>query len=379
MALTLALSPQPAFEIIRYRPEHKAQILNLQRQHWGTDDAKNAAYFAWKYEAQSGSEAPFIYVAMQGHDVIGMRGFWKTAWKVGAADAAIHMMAAGDLVVAHEFRGKGLFPRIMKFAEADLVSHGHRFMINLSAGPATYLLSLRQGWRKVGAYRSLRLQTPRVDIKASVRASLRKVPVLWRYADGEFFQTKNAFRHFDKRPAGRSGIEIDKIPRPEMMARLVRAMEQAGKIALWRDENYFSWRFLNPRHEYRFLFANDGASEGYLVLEARKGASGYGINIVDWEATDSATKKALLEVATEAAHEDSLSVWSTPEGANDHSFLIDAGFREIDLSRGIQHYTPSVLIKPIGGAPPGMEYMFGGLDPLIQKNWNLQMILSDNH
>ena len=44
------LEPQSAgYEIIKYRPEYRSQVLELQTHMWSPDMNINAAYLDWKY------------------------------------------------------------------------------------------------------------------------------------------------------------------------------------------------------------------------------------------------------------------------------------------------------------------------------------------
>jgi GNAT superfamily N-acetyltransferase len=387
MTTDLDHSVRTEYEIARYRPDLKEQILALQRELWGSDDADNAAYFAWKYGDPVGEHAPVIYVAMRDGEVAGMRGFWETEWQLGCSGRTIRLLGAGDLVIAPKHRGLGLFRNIMEFAEADLASSEYTCFVNLSASPITYLGSLKQGWRSVGAYQPLRRETAGGVFRSRLQRSLKKTPLLWRYSDMWPIGTsgyKNALFSLDERisavsSGGQTDISVERAPRPEAMDRIVERLGSSERITMRRDVRYFSWRYSNPLRDYRFLISNASDPDGYLVLEARTGATDRHINIVDWEATNPDIKKELLYAVVDSARATSLSVWSGTLGADDKMLLRDAGFRPIDDSRGIDGFTPSILIKAIGENEFDTKSTFGGIDAMRPENWDLRMIFSDNY
>ena len=83
------------------------------------------------------------------------------------------------------------------------------------------------------------------------------------------------------------------------MADLVARQAYDGRIRHVRDARYLAWRFQNPLHEYRFLLAGGDRLHGYLVLQAYRLSRHGAANIVDWEASDPAVRRALLHAAVE--------------------------------------------------------------------------------
>ena len=54
----------PSYEIIRYRPEFRDQVIELQKHLWSGDTAFNSAYFRWKYETNPYADDIPIYLAV---------------------------------------------------------------------------------------------------------------------------------------------------------------------------------------------------------------------------------------------------------------------------------------------------------------------------
>ena len=72
------------YAVERYRPEHKARVVELQSALWGSDTALNTAYFEWKYEQNPYLDAPLVYLLRAGDEIIGMRGFFGGCWEAGS-------------------------------------------------------------------------------------------------------------------------------------------------------------------------------------------------------------------------------------------------------------------------------------------------------
>ena len=71
------------YEIVRYDPDLKAEIIKLQTRLWGPDLILNASYFEWKYERNPYLRELLIYLAMDNDKPIGMRGFFGVQWQCG--------------------------------------------------------------------------------------------------------------------------------------------------------------------------------------------------------------------------------------------------------------------------------------------------------
>ena len=95
---------KPGYEVRRYRSGDRAQVLDLQRHHWGSSLALNDAYFRWKYEQNPYAPEIRIHLAFQGERLVGMRGFFGTQWEAGVRGAAAPIWCPDDLVIAPDRR-----------------------------------------------------------------------------------------------------------------------------------------------------------------------------------------------------------------------------------------------------------------------------------
>ena len=106
------------YEVIKYRPEFKGQVLELQTHNWSAD--LNAAHLERKYERNPYTAAPLVYLALYDGHVVGMRGMVGARWEIGLASQAVRALSAGDSVVHPSHRNRGLFAKIMRAALQDL-------------------------------------------------------------------------------------------------------------------------------------------------------------------------------------------------------------------------------------------------------------------
>ena len=144
------------YEIVRYRPELKRQVIELQTHLWSPDLSLNTSYFEWKYERNPYLKEPLIYLAMHDGKAIGMRGFFGVQWECGVPTDAFHQLVCRR----HGNRSRTSQSRSHvqdhDIAFEDLAAKGYEYAFNLSAGLVTLRSSLSMGWRSAGWVRPMR-------------------------------------------------------------------------------------------------------------------------------------------------------------------------------------------------------------------------------
>ena len=169
-------------EIVKYHPELKDEIIELQTHSWGPDIALNKDYFEWKYECNPYIRDPLIYLALNGGKAVGMRGMLGAQWQIGTGAKTFFGVYPDDLVIAPAYRNAGLIPRIMKAAFDDLAILGYDYAFNLSAGSITFLASLAIGWRSVGSMEPVTLTRKPLICIPDTRKIVSSLPLIWRFA-----------------------------------------------------------------------------------------------------------------------------------------------------------------------------------------------------
>jgi len=376
-----------AYEMVCYKPELKGQVIELQRHLWSPGVELNAAYFAWKYERNPYIQTPLIYIAMQNGKAVGMRGFFGTKWEGGIPPEKSIVPYADDLVIAPEHRNRGLIPKIMVPALADLGRRGYLYTFNLSAGPMTLITSLGGGWRNVGSMRPMRQQSWRVTLRRG-RDRLVKGLSAPSLENGEITSQQSLKRRWsltdiDMGSAGRkfadaSRIRLEAAPRSAGMAELVERISSDGRIRHVRDREYFDWRFQNPLSRYRFLFWEETRLEGYLVLQEYTSAYANEevVNIVDWEASSAAIQARLLQAAKILTAHRRLIIWSASLSAPTREVLDSKGFKLERQPKSTARQRSPLLVRPIRDEALADDWLFAGQPLLSMKSWDLRMLYS---
>jgi GNAT acetyltransferase-like protein len=375
------------YEITRYHPDLKEQVVELQTHLWSPNRSLNKSYFEWKYERNPYVLEPLIYLAVRDSKVIGMRGFFGLQWECGVPIQRFTTLYADDMVIAPEHRKRHLMSEIMTFAFKDLAARGgYEYAFNLSASLATLRSSLSMGWRSAGWVRPMRRRSWPTVLQRGVLRRMKQLPVL----SGKFahFATRRLARlnrsledvdvmQISSTIIHNPGLSIDDSPRCVAMAELVDRIGSTGRIRHVRDSEYFQWRFQNPLSRYRFIFLEKDRLEGYLVLQeyTSEYADQSVVNIVDWEGSSAAIQKLLLEVASIVFGKGrELVLWSATLPEPTIALLHRCGFRFLAPPKNTTIFPTAILVRAI--ADKGSKWMLGGRPLLDLAAWDLQMLYS---
>lgn len=374
------------YDIVRYTPDLKEEVLRLQTHLWDPDPAVNRAYLEWKYERNPYMAAPMIHLALSDGHVVAMRGIFGACWQAGHPARTFAVPCAGDLVAAPEHRNRGLPALIIEAALRDLDGSGQPFVFNLSASLATQLASLRAGWRSLGPLEDWRRRAPVEAPPRGLRGHARRLPYVWRFvapaAPLQAFHAldRNAAR---QRSAPHRAVAVEAAPRPEAMAALVARLPGDARIRHVRDSRYFAWRFGNPLSRYRFLYWTGAALEGYLVLQTAARRPAGVVSVLDWEAPDPEVRAALLHAALAWGRFAEVAIWADSLPPESRAVLREAGFvlvpRAASLGQAhrMQVPRPTVLVRALGPAAAAREWTLSGLSVLDLAAWDLRMLYSD--
>jgi hypothetical protein len=330
------------YELIRYDPRFKDQILSLQTALWSEDLAMNAAYFEWKYERNPYLDPPLIYLGLHDGKVVGMRGMMGARWRVGRSGDILIAPCAGDTTVQADHRRRGLFRRINEFAMQDLAGRDIPFVTSFSASRVVYFAALTMEWRFLGPYGLFRRPA---RSGAGGRTAVRKVRISTR-----------------AEPAG--------------MADLMARLGSDGRVQQVKDRTWLAWRFQNPLSKYTFLYHGNKALDGYLVLQARTPGTATTFNIVDWEASTDQVLFELLVAAIQFADLD-LVIWSATLPAPVLACLTALGFERQGTAQ--ESFDPGLLLRPTDDGLLGVDWIAGDRPLGDMASWNLRMIYSDGY
>ena len=361
------------YEIVRYVPEFRDQVVALQRYHWGPDLSLNSAYLRWKYEQNPYISSPHIYLALYSGKVVGMRGAYGTKWQAGDPLQEFVVPCLGDSVVKPKHRRKGLLSALTTKALEDLGKQGYPNVFNLTAGEATFRASMKMGWRSLGSLS----QVKRVSILTKL-----KLQALGVFGVSRLFQLGNPqpFLQVDRRGSHlNETVSLELQPRHDSMEKLVTRTATNEHIRQVRDAAFFTWRFLNPFSTYRFLYLEDTNLQAYLVLQASLYRNNFQISIVDFEAMNAKFFATLLSEVIVLSHSAPLTIWSSTLSADLRKVLVNFRFKSDGYFSGPRKDLPTVTLgtsfnnKLKRNWTPDMRQLFD-LD-----NWDMRMIYSDSY
>jgi len=368
--------------IVPYDARHGDAVARFQTGLWSPDVGANRRYLAWKHEENPYAEEPRLYLAFDGDELVGMRGFYGSRWQVGSPTAEVDLLVADDLLVEKAHRDEGLVTAIMQAAFEDLRGRGAAYVLNLSGGPVTILGSLAMGWRSAGSLRAVGLRSRGQRLRARVREGLRSMPYLWRYERSSHLVgalERTPLERFDAHLGpvadGKSEIELTDVPRVEEMAALIDEMGHDGRLRHVRDATFLAWRLRHPLNRYRFVYAGGDRLAGYLVLKwgHPRRVHSVRVSIVDLEARDERTCRALLEAAIRIGRFPELTTWRAALPPTAGGVLDDAGFAPVDPAQAA-HGFPSVLVRALDEGSLGEDWTLRGTRLLDPSSWDLRML-----
>lgn len=387
------------YEVVKYRPEFREGVLKLLEMLWSSSHAVNDACFEWKHERNPYLSQPLLYLALHSGRVVGMRGICGAKWEAGSPRREFLTPCACDLVVAPDHRNRGVISRIMRFALDDLRRRGFEYILNLSAGPVTFMNSLAMGWRSTGPVGVVGLKAIRETRAEQLKRVLARWPPALSFARSvknlPFLQACTRpltfpssvdvaapFSHLDenlRHSAGRGSrrVWLSEQPQPEAMADLVQRIGGDGRIRHVRDRRYFAWRYRNPLHAYRFLYCGQSRLEGYLVLQARAHSPHRiypTIEIPDWEATGPMVFDDLLTAAIRCGDFEEMRSWEKVWPAHARNALEKARFRPHKLADSKLEYGPTVLVRSMANTQDPAEWRLAGAHLLDPSRWDLRPV-----
>jgi len=382
------ISVRGDYDVVRYRPDLRQEMLELQRYSRGPDTAFIDSCLRWRYEENPFADDVTIYLAIHRRRVVGMRGFMASAWRRGVAGGTARFHCGGDLVIAPAHQGRGVFNRIMAFALEDLSTRGESLALSFSASPVTFLRSQRMGWRLVGAYRPQIWQRRSKALARRLRSATKGRTFVWRFHDrlvpllerGSVRAFERIAESVDRDGSAQTPLSFRLEPDIERMLDLHRRVTPDDRrIRLAMSDGYLAWRYANPERRYGFLYAGNASLAGYIVVGADRRGDLHDLSIVDWQCERLEDFRRMLGALQRCASVESLSIWSATLGEPVVSVLKSQGFAPFDDTRGKPYYTPGLLICETGASshlgPPGT-------DPArmsVMADWDLRMIASDHY
>ena len=83
------------YKMVKYSPELRDQIIELQKYLWSCNLTRNAAYLEWKYDHNPYLDTTLIYAILRAGQMFGMVGVYGAKWQIGDPRPARHAVASG--------------------------------------------------------------------------------------------------------------------------------------------------------------------------------------------------------------------------------------------------------------------------------------------
>jgi len=381
-----------SYQIVKYRPAHREQLLELQKHNWGPYLRLNAANLDWKLLNSPYLSNPCIYLAFCGDELVGIRAMFGTKWQLKGSGEETVIPFSCDTLVLPEHRKHGLLGKLTEFALKDLAALGYSHVGLSSAGPATHIQAVMSGWRCLGAY-EMYTRAAEIPIKTkAVRDFFLKQGDIGRkvrkYVMAPFHrltrdESKGSNRLYKTFASGEIAedvsIKIEAKPRASQMAELAAKCRTDSRIHHVRDEDYFAWRYLNPKRAYCFFFLErDQQLDAFMVLQSGTSPMQSDINIVDWEAVDINARRSLLDAALKIGSSIGFSTWVVSLTDEEKKMLRTAGFAAVPQPENVARTGPGFILRntldpKISGVPLIDSDAFFDL-----ASWDLRMIDADN-
>ena len=360
---------QSDYQISLYRRDQMPEVVKLLQDLLRGHRAQNISYFQWKHHDNPYTSEPLGVIATRNGVVVGFRGYFATCWYIGSKDNRKSVLVPGDTVVHPEYRRKGLSVAMGKFA-MERYAEQYSVFLNLTAGKNSVPGYLRMGFAPLGNKAYYNRSSLVRDGKALYRRALKRRNVA---GDAPLNESRISFGDFD-------GIVVSKDPRPEDMSRLSSAQTApSSKLALLQDEEFFRWRFQNPKRKYAFYFYRRAdAILGYLVMQLSED-TGQGF-IVDYGQESEGPIGKILDHVTEMAEFDDVKILNV--GVDEHLWetLRSRKFKKWGLQRCIRKLVGGeypVLVRPVKRECAADDWFLDGLDIRDMESWKLKEICGD--
>ena len=369
------------YRVIQYRPEYRAQVIENHKYLWGPNAELRATYVDWKYVRNPYVPAPLIYLAMQGEQVVGLRSFVGANWEFGSPKQTLVLPLEADVIIAPDHRKQGLVSLIMKAALKDLAEKGYNAILSLGTVPIVLNSDIRMGWRSIGSLRPLGCTVTQRESFPRLRAFVKKSKLavsVYRKLRNQAKESPPDKFHFLDRISDRCDakigdyISIGKAPRIRDMVRLKGRLQKDPRIRHVQGEEYYAWRFQNPRSNYRFLFWDDGDLQGYVVLQATAFRSKQPIGVIDWCASSDEAHAELLQAVHHLTCGETLFTWSATLTERERRIFEIAGFQTLPELSANNPWIAAV--RPVRDEMLNEDWRFGDQRLLDISSWDFRML-----
>jgi GNAT superfamily N-acetyltransferase len=300
-------------------------ILSLRDVVFGTEEQDKLDFRFWRWEFMEGPDGKaLIYIVEDGKRMIGH--FADIPRRFSLHGKVVCGTLSVDLMVHPDYRRKGIFQAMGKYAIQRVKNEKGLFMISCPIRRETI-----QGFKKIGWEEVERLPVLAYPIRFSGIANrYLRFPPISLFVGGvvRFFYLLLCGL---KKKKEIEGMEIEKV---SMLDELFDSFWQKAlslhPILGVRNRNYLTWRYQeHPTRKYTIYRAKRGGEmKGYIVLRKVKLLRFNSAVIVDLLALDEGTLAALLEKGIQYGREEGTDLLGCmlPQGHSYYKTLRERGF-----------------------------------------------------
>ncbi len=340
------------------------QVVILQKYLWGGGIEENIEYFKWKYKENPFAEHTLGTIVLYENKLVGFSHYCPSRWEINSKNNNIMLLSPTDIIIHPKHRRKGLFSAIAKLAIKKFENTQYRAFINLSANKLAAAANLKLGWRPINNsgffryYNFLGLVNYILIAKTNLKKDQFKIN-LGRFGD----------------------IEVTDKVRAEEMSSIINKNKQnfLSKIKLYKDKDYFEYKFRNPRYQYLFYyFLRSEEIKGYVVIKKLKESNN--VHIFDYAQSESKAIKKIISYMISNKHFEIISIWDINLENGILKTLKDLDFHSNSLINKIERKfrdPTHVLVRPIKEECTEKDWLLYGVDIRNINNWVINEFCSD--
>jgi len=357
------------YTIRRFEHADLDAFLSLHADVFGTESSEE--WFAWKFADNPYLDGVPVFVAEDDDDeLVGGLGCFGLAMGTGAG--SVLAVEPCDAVVHPDHRRRGLYLELMR---AGMTYYGAReptFYFDLIPGSGPYRGNHEHlDWNRVDELATYyRVQNPAALLDERLGDGVAS-----GLAGGVGRLAARGYHALLARASASNVAGIDVERRSTVPADVFASLYRAGpphRFHARRDEQFYRWRFANPRWEYAAYVAwRGGAPVAGMITGTGRSDDSRSTRLMDVVPMTAGVKRrdafaALLSRVVDD-HRDS-DVLAAPPGVVPHGVLTAYGFRRDDvppISRWAEPYRHGV--RPFAGGEDA--HVVDGMDLTDHTNW----------
>lgn len=338
-----------SIEFRKYKSEDKQGIKSILSIMWDNLDKNEVSErLEWRYFNNLYQKEPFIYIALDGEKIVGFRAFVCQLFSLKGNTYKI--LSPADAIINPEYRRMGIFSKLNDIFIDDISStkDAKYIILNLSANEKSTPGNLKLGWVATDGLKNYLY-------KFSLLNTLKVL-----------FSNKKHNNQVNKSKYNNISVSTDLL-----IGDLVIFNQEhlnRNKLTNVHDENYYKWRYDNPKDIIFIYNKNDSKLTSYFIIKKR---SNKHYSLLEYGFTNRYEFKKTLKYAVRKLAIPILSVYyvSKPDF---ELFKYCGMIKEPNITKKIRKKkTLPVLVRPTTKDVKASDFVIDGLDIREISNWQI--------